>query len=318
MASIAEMCFYIPETYVDYRHVARLSGLPESVVVEKLGLRRKPVEKELGVVEMAHRSASPLLRSREEKEGVKVVVYAGSDAKGRGVWTAAPKLGHMLGLPHYFGFDVSAQCVGGLVGLYVGSKLVSPTRRVLLSVPTRQSQLVDYGDRASTFMYDFSDGAVSMVISWDEGKYELLGSSFLSDGWFSDVVYSESRAPDRLVVHEVEGWRERMEASSLSNFLYVVEQALADSGLGKTKIDFLGLVHMKRSFHSSLLRALGLGGNQSVYLEEYGHMQGVDPFLSLRLGEQKGLVRAGNTVVLVSAGTGWTWGACVLRVNRVG
>ncbi len=313
MARIVGMEFYIPQTYYTYDDIARLSGLQPVVVKDKLGIIRKPVEEKLGLYEMAFESSRRLLDQHRSRD-TRVVVYSGSDAKGRHVWTLATKLGHMLGLNHYYGFDVSSQCVGGIVGLDLASRLVDNGGYTLLSVATKQSWLVDYTDPSSTFMYDFSDGAVSVLVSRDEGVYQVVSSSFLSDGWFSDVVYSEDSS-SKLVVHEVDNWRDRMREESKNNFLYVVEDALTQAGASKQKVSFLGLVHMKRSFHRSLLEALGLDPEKSVYLEDYGHMQGVDPFLALSLATQRRKFNAGDIVVLAAAGTGWTWGACVLEVT---
>lgn len=312
MARIVDMGFYIPRTSHTYGDIASLSGLPPEVVRDKLGVVRKPVEMELELEDMACRSSRPLLiDGRAERTGV--VVYSGSDAKGKLVWTLAPKLGYMLGLKRYYGFDVSSQCVGGLVGLHVSSKLVGGSGYVLLSVATKQSWLVDYSDPSSTFMYDFSDGAMSALIAEDEGPYEVLSSSFLSDGWFGDVVYAGGER-SKLVVHEVEGWRDRMKSESKRNFVYVVEEALRQAGASTSKVGFLGLVHMKRSFHRELLGSLGVSAERSVYLEGYGHMQGVDPFLALDIAARQRMIRKGDLVVLASAGTGWTWGASVLEV----
>ncbi|MEM3795276.1 MAG: 3-oxoacyl-[acyl-carrier-protein] synthase III C-terminal domain-containing protein [Thermoprotei archaeon] len=312
MAKIVEMGFYIPETKHTYTHISAVSGLPPEVVRDKLGLLEKPVETRLELEEMAYRGLRPLVNA-ERAERINVVIYSGSDAKGKMVWTLAPKVGYTLGLKHYYGFDVSAQCVGGLVGLHLASKLVGASGYALLSVATRQSWIVDYSDPSSTFMYDFSDGAMGALIAEDEGLYDLLSSSFLSDGWFGDVVYAEN-SHSKLAVHEVDGWRERMKSESKKNFVYVVEDALAHAGVSSTKIDFVGLVHMKRSFHRELLASLGVDEQRSIYLENYGHMQGVDPFLALHLGVKRRMVKRGDIVVLASAGTGWTWGASVLEV----
>ncbi len=62
-----------------------------------------------------------------------------------------------------------------------------------------------------------------------------------------------------------------------------------------------------------ILKELGVSLDKSIYLEDYGHMQAVDPFLSLWLAEQSGKIRKGSIIVLVAAGTGWTWGATVLQ-----
>lgn len=312
MARIVDLKFYIPATYQTYEEIATLSGLPPQVVRDKLGIIRKPVEDRLSLEEMVQLGSKPLLVGERAKH-TRTVIYSGSDAKGRNVWTLAPKLGHTLGLERYYGFDVSSQCVGGLVGLHVASKLVDDSSYILLSVATKQSRLVDYSDHSSTFMFDFSDGAMGALIARDEGVYELMSSSFISDGWFADVVYARD-SESKLEVHEVDGWRERMRVESMKNFVYVIEDALAHAGVSPSKVGFVGLVHMKRSFHRALLGSLGLEDNRSVYLEDYGHMQGVDPFLALDVAAKRGMIRRGDVVVLASAGTGWTWGASVLEV----
>ncbi|MFQ3673797.1 MAG: 3-oxoacyl-[acyl-carrier-protein] synthase III C-terminal domain-containing protein, partial [Aggregatilineales bacterium] len=58
---------------------------------------------------------------------------------------------------------------------------------------------------------------------------------------------------------------------------------------------------------------VGLTPEQSVYLEDYGHVQSVDQVLALELGLAQGKIRPGDLVVLAGAGTGYTWSAVALR-----
>jgi 3-oxoacyl-[acyl-carrier-protein] synthase-3 len=50
-----------------------------------------------------------------------------------------------------------------------------------------------------------------------------------------------------------------------------------------------------------------------VYLDDTGHMSGVDPLLALDRATRAGAVAAGDVVLLLAAGTGYTWAASVLR-----
>src|SRR5690606_14024399 len=74
-----------------------------------------------------------------------------------------------------------------------------------------------------------------------------------------------------------------------------------------------GILHMKRSAHERILEELGLSGDQTIYLDHYGHIGQFDPVLSLELGLRENKIREGDLVVLVSAGIGYAWGATVLR-----
>ncbi len=56
---------------------------------------------------------------------------------------------------------------------------------------------------------------------------------------------------------------------------------------------------------STLLRA--------AYLDDTGHMSGVDPLLALDRAVRAGEIADGDLVLLLAAGTGYTWAASVVR-----
>jgi 3-oxoacyl-[acyl-carrier-protein] synthase-3 len=53
--------------------------------------------------------------------------------------------------------------------------------------------------------------------------------------------------------------------------------------------------------------------DQSVYLEDYGHIQSVDQVLLLQLGLAEGKIQPGDLIVLAGAGVGYTWSAAAIR-----
>ncbi|MDS0256739.1 3-oxoacyl-ACP synthase [Thermoplasmatales archaeon AK] len=322
---IRGLSIYLPDNFETSQDISRRSGLPVDVVEEKLGIKRKPVESHLSLSEMSLKSIQDVLqRTGLEPKTVSFLICAGSDFKDRYIWTMAPKIAHSVGLTNAVAFDLSAQCAGSLVALDVAKSLVQSgeSKRGIISISTKQSYIVDYNDKASTFMYDFSDSSAAIVLDSSQGTFEVLGSSFITDGSFSDIVYSpfgESFMSDRsqwsfkLMVNDTWGWRERMGQSSKRNFIHVIEDSLRKSGLRSDDISYLAFLHTKKSFHSEILAELGLDARRSIYLDNYGHSQGVDPFLSLSLALEAQTVNSGDVVVLASAGTGWTWGASVLK-----
>lgn len=44
-----------------------------------------------------------------------------------------------------------------------------------------------------------------------------------------------------------------------------------------------------------------------MYLDDTGHMSGVDPLLALDRAARRGLLTSGDLVLLLAAGTGYTW-----------
>ncbi len=88
-------------------------------------------------------------------------------------------------------------------------------------------------------------------------------------------------------------------------------------GLSAAEIAFVCPLHTKRSMFVALLDALGMREDQAVYLDDTGHMSGVDPLVGLDRAVRDGRVRDGDNVLLLSAGTGYTWAATVVRWGEV-
>ena len=107
--------------------------------------------------------------------------------------------------------------------------------------------------------------------------------------------------------------KERLDPVSLPRFVQVAEEACRRSGLVVGDVDFLCGIHMKRSMHDLLVAELGLSVDQAAYLDDTGHMSGVDPLLALDRAVAKGQITDGDNVLLLAAGTGYTWAATLVR-----
>ena len=70
---------------------------------------------------------------------------------------------------------------------------------------------------------------------------------------------------------------------------------------------------MKPSMHRALVAELGLDPSRAAYLDDTGHMSGVDPLFALDRAARAGELRDGELVLLLAAGTGYTWAASVVR-----
>ena len=165
-----------------------------------------------------------------------------------------------------------------------------------------------------------------MVLQRGATRNQILSASAFTDGSLSETVVI-SRAKDalggapeavgdirgRLDVVDPEYMAERLGDSSMDNFVKVINEAVTKSGARMSDIRFLGITHMKRSFYEQILAAVGLTPDQSVYLEDYGHIQSVDQALTLQLGLEKGKIKPGDLIVIAGAGVGYTWSAAAIR-----
>ena len=107
--------------------------------------------------------------------------------------------------------------------------------------------------------------------------------------------------------------KEGLDAVSLPNFVATARGALERSGATIDEIGYLCGIHMKPSMHRLLLHELGVDESLAAYLADTGQMSGVDPLLAIDRAARNGNLRDGELVLLLAAGTGYTWAASVVR-----
>jgi 3-oxoacyl-[acyl-carrier-protein] synthase-3 len=323
--ALAATAAYLPERWMTAGEVAAKSGIPEQVIVDKFGLRGKHVAAvDEHVSDLSVKAGHALLDEYGvDPEEVDVVMYFGSMWKDYAVWQASPWIAHRLGCARAYAVEYDNVSCGSPVALRMARDMLvaePELRNVLLVGACRESYLLDYANERSRFMFNFGDGAVAALLVKDGEHNELLRSHGITDGSLSLQVklpYGGSVSPNGgyrfLDVEDPEAMKERLDETSLQNFVRAAEVALERSGLTLGDVSYLCGLHMKRSMHDALLAALGVDTARASYLEDTGHMSGVDSLLALDRAARAGELSDGDVVLLLAAGTGYTWAATVVR-----
>lgn len=199
---------------------------------------------------------------------------------------------------------------------------------MLLVAASRESGLVDYANPRARFMIPFGDGAAAALLGAESGGDEVLGCHMITDGSYSIAVKvpaggSVEPASDASVsgrrhyldVDDPAALKRRLDRDSLARFVEVAHGALAACGLYLADVGFLCALHLKPSMQEALVAALGLDPKRVGYLDDTGHMSGVDPLFALDRARRAGELTPGEVVLLLAAGTGYTWAASILRIG---
>jgi 3-oxoacyl-[acyl-carrier-protein] synthase-3 len=323
--SLAATAGYLPDRWMTAAEVGERSGIPENVVIEKFGLRGKHIAAEdEHVSDLSVRAAASLLvESEVEPERIDVVMYFGSMWKDYGVWQAAPWIAHRIGATRAYAVEYDNVSCGTPVALRLARDMLlaeSELRTILVVAACRESYLLDYGNERSRFMFNFGDGAVAGLLVKDGGRNELLGCHGITDGSFSlqvKVPSGGSVAPNGgyrfLDVADPAAMKDGLDKVSLKNFVAAARGAVERSGASLADVGYLCGIHMKPSMHRALLEELGLDESRAAYLDDTGHMSGVDPLFALDRAARAGALTKGELVLLLAAGTGYTWAASVIR-----
>ncbi|MDX1447470.1 MAG: 3-oxoacyl-ACP synthase [Acidimicrobiia bacterium] len=333
---IGALAAYLPARRMPAAEIADLSGIPESVLVDRFGITGKHIAApDEHVSDMAVAAAQRLLsESGVDPASLDAVVYFGSTWKDHAVWQAAPWIAHRIGADGVFALELDYVSCGSPVVVRVVRDMLRAEpelQRVLAVAASRESYLLDYGNERSRFMFNFGDGAVAALFEADVDRNLVLGTSTVSDGSFSlDVkvpaggsVEPPSHATVESRMHYLDvadpaSMKERLDPVTLPRFTQVAEEALERSGATLADVDLVCGIHMKRSAHEAMLQALGMSAERAVYLEDTGHMSGVDPLLALDRAARAGRLGDGDLVLLIAAGTGYTWAAAVVRWGSSG
>jgi 3-oxoacyl-[acyl-carrier-protein] synthase-3 len=324
---------YLPKSKHTSDYISEQSGIPKEILEDKFGLKSKtvPGPEDHTVAMGAKASFQALERANLTADDLDIIIWAGEVYAERPMMTYGIKLQQLLSNPSKpWAFDVNQRCGTFLVGMLLGKSLLQTNpeiKRVLIASGYRNSDLINYKNQNSRFMISLAASGAAAILKSDYKTNEILGISAISDGRFADDVYvpaggtikpiSKEAIDNDLIYLDVpdpEGLKERLDKFSMDAFVRVIDDALHKSGYTRKDIDYLALLHMKRSAFEYVAKAVGVDPyKQATYFEEIGHNGQNDGILSLEYGLNSGKIKKGDIVVLTAAGIGWAWNAGVIK-----
>jgi 3-oxoacyl-[acyl-carrier-protein] synthase III len=325
---------YIPETYMTGEEIAVKAGIPTHVVEEKMGIKKKPIPSlEDHTCEMGIKAAKKAIaKAGISPTQIDLVIYIGEEHKEYPLWTAGIKLQEAIGAVQAWAFDVALRCGTTMMALKLAKSIMmsdAAVNTVLLAGGYRNVDFIDYENPRTRFMFNLAAGGGAILLQKGYQENLLLETQMITDGSFSEdvvVIAGGTKHPiskeaieqklNYLDVLDPEGMKQRLEQKSMENFIKVIKESVAKSGYNLSDIKYLGILHMKKSAHEYVLKELGLSSDQSIYLENFGHIGQIDQILSLELAIEQGKIQSGDIVVLVSAGIGYAWGATTIRWGK--
>ncbi len=327
--NIVDVAAWLPERWMTAAEIGEQSGIPEQIIIERFGLDGKHIAgpNDHNSDMSARAALLALERAGVAPEEVDVVAYFGSMWRDYDVWSVSPKIMDMVGATNAWALEMANVSCGAPVALKVAADFLrgaDDADTLLLVGASRESHLLDYTNERSRFMFNFGDGGAAAVLSKSRPGHEVIASSIITDGRFADDVavygggskHPASRATVDAGMHlldvgDPKSMKERLDPISGPNFIKVARQALERAGIGVDDLALMVPLHFKRSFFDWVLKELGLPEEKTVYLRSTGHMSGIDPIVGL--AERRTTLQPGDYVLLISAGTGYTWAANVIR-----
>jgi len=252
-----------------------------------------------------------------------------------------------MGMAHIPALDIRQQCTGFIYGLQVSDALLKAgqARTVLLvgaevhsgfmpwkawdflfgrggEPPTEEEKAVVTRFRDRTVLFGDAGGAV--VLQAGEGERGILGFQLHSDGAnFKDLYVPGVGFAHRPFVDEeqVREWRHVPEMNgravfklAVSRMPQAVRELCAKQHLTVRDIDMLIAHQANLRISEAVQKALGLP-DERVYnnIQKYGNTTAATIPIALDECRKSGRIRPGQLVCFVGLGSGFHWGAALMR-----
>lgn len=334
---IVGLGIYLPETTMSAKEIAeKTQGTwTEQAIIDKLGIKEiyipGPTD---GTQEMGALAALDALKNtRVDPLEIDVILCFGEEWKEYPLTTSALYIQDRIGATNAWGIDVQNRCCTTITTLKMAKDMLIADldiNTILVVGGYRNGDFVDYTDKNMSMMYNLSAGGGAIILRKNHPENLLLGSHIISDGSLSRTAGVEiggtmnpissnnlNEAYQSLRLLDPEKMKNRLNEVSMPNWYKCIDKALEKSNLQRSDIDYLNILHMKRSGHLAMLKELNLTQDQSIYLEDYGHIGQVDQILSLKLAIEQGKVQDGSVVCSIAAGIGYVWAADIIKWGPV-
>lgn len=328
---------YLPEMKMSAAEIAlQTRGIwTEQAVKEKLGIVEKPIP---GIGDGTQNMGVKAALDCLEKTGVSpldidLILCIGEEWKEYPLTTSGIYIQEQIGAVHAWALDIQQRCCTCVSAIKIAKDMMLQDQDLKVCMIVggyRNGDFVDYGNSDMSMMFNLGAGGGALILKRNYGKNEVLGSHIITDGSLArdvGVRYGGTEEPinaenldkayQSLVMFDAKHMKDRLNDVSMPNWFKCIDHALEKSNLHRHDIGYLAVLHFKKSMHSSMLEALGLSEDQSIYLDQYGHIGQVDQILSLHLALQTGQVREGINIAMIAAGIGYAWAANIIHWGPV-
>ena len=327
---------YLPSKVMTAKEISeKTNGVwSEDAVINKLGIKQKYVPgDDDGTQEMGVRAALNCLKnSGIDPLDIDVILCIGEEWKEYPLTTSALYIQDKIGATNAWGIDVQNRCCTCVSAMKIAHDMLvadDEIDTIMVVGGYRNGDFVDYTDKNMSMMYNLGAGGGAIILKKGVDRNLLLGSKIIADGSISRTAGVEiggivnpfnkdniEEGYKSLRLMDPVKMKDRLNAVSMPNWYKCIDESLRQANLTRADISYLDILHIKKSGHLGMLKDLGLREDQSIYLEDYGHIGQIDQILSLELALKEGKVKDGDAVCMIAAGIGYVWSANIIKWGK--
>ena len=323
-AKISSVGSYVPPRLLTNADLEKMVATNDQWITERTGIReRHLVDKGVATSDLAVEAAKLCLARRGIDASEIEVIIVATVTPDMAFPATACLVQNKLGVPHAWGFDLSAACSGFPYALQMGAKLVESGahKKVLVIGADVMSSIIDYTDRATCII--FGDGAGAVLLEpCEEGEIGLIDYHHEIDG--SGAVSLNMPAGGSLLPashatvdakqHYVHQDGQAVYKFAVRKMSEISEALLASNGVTGADLGcFIPHQANKRIILSTAER-LGMPEERVIInIDRYGNTTAGTIPIAMNTAIEEGRLKKGDLVLLASVGAGFTAAATLLR-----
>ncbi len=314
---------YVPEKVLTNFDLEKMVETSDQWIVERTGITERHIaDPTESTSDLAYNASLKAI----EKAGI-----SPEDIDGIIVATASPDylfpataciVQAKLGAKNAMCFDMEAACPGFIYGLEIARGLLSlPNYKYILVIGAETlSRLVDWTDRNTCVL--FGDGAGAAIVTKDDSKSDILASYLKGNGEVHELLMLPAGAARKPASQDtVKNGEHYIKMQGKEVFKYAVTgmqeaalKVIEKAGLKSEDIDWLVPHQANKRIIDATREKLQIP-HEKVYvnIEKTGNTSAASIPIALAEMDEKGVLKRGQKILLVSFGAGFIYGAILLR-----
>jgi 3-oxoacyl-[acyl-carrier-protein] synthase-3 len=321
-ARITGIGYYLPKTILSNYDFEQFVDTSDEWIVTRTGIRERRMAKaDEASSDMAVEAARMAMSDAGiDAEDIDLIIV-GTVTPDMPFPSCACIVQDRIGAVNAAAFDVTAACSGFIYGVTVAQSMISmeKARRALVIGVETLTRILDFTDRTTCVL--FGDGAGAVILEECEAGRGILSTFMRSDGSYAELLYlpgGGSRRP--LTVERLKAREQYVKMKGDGLFKYAVKAmvdasryVLQQADLTSEDIDFLIPHQANVRIIEGVRKRLKLPEEKVVVnIDRVGNTSSASIPIALGEAKEQGLIKKGDTILLVGFGGGLTWGAVLL------
>ena len=315
---------YVPGTVYTNKYLESIIDTNDEWIYKNLGIKeRRIAEESQATSDLAYRAGAKAIKSSGlSKDEIDLIIVCTSTPDRLAPSTACI-VQDKLEAYNAVAFDIAAVCSGFLYGMSVAAQFIASGvyNNVLVIGADTFSKITDWTRRDAIF---FGDGAGAAVLTHTNGNHH--------EGFLSFRLYSDGRGKNNFTVPaggsenpasektlKEKGHYFQMNGSEVFKIAtkvlpQAIHQVLKDTNLTIKDIDYLIPHQPSIGILKKTAEILGLPFEKVMTnMDKYANTSGGTIPILLDEVRRSGKLKVGSNILFAAVGSGWTWGAAVIK-----